>query len=135
MESFEEMLEDFYNQKDLQINYESLKIPDPKLNSNIWINAKTFLKKINRHPDHFINYLVKKTEGNASWVSNSKSDGIIFLKRININMIGKYMKEYIKDYVQCKQCLKCFTYLEKDKSLNKFKICCSIPTCKATRYC
>lgn len=132
MESFDEMLNHFYDEINVNKS-KSINLDPPILQNYVWKNAKQFLRKIQRDPTHFINFLARKTDGNASWKTSSKSDGIKFLNKTNKDTVQKYMIEYMKNYVQCNQCQSCQTFLVKDQSLNKFKICCNI--CKAFRYC
>ena len=137
MKTFENMLDELYDNLDQCNEIVSVILPEPQLIKNghniIWKNVKEFLKIANRPPDHFINYLNKNCNCQINWITDSKSDGIIFnQKKIKITNIIDYMKLYLKEFVICKSCRSYKTMIIKDQSIRKFNFICS--NCKNEYY-
>ena len=137
MESFENMLDELYDNLDQNNEVVSVVLPEPQLikngNNIIWKNVKEFLKIANRPPDHFVNYLTKNCNCQVNWITESKSDGLIFnQKKIKISNIIDFMKTYLKEYVICKSCKSYKTCIIKDQTIRKYNFICS--NCKNEYY-
>lgn len=137
MESFENMLDKVYDNLDQNNEILSVVLPEPQLIKNghniIWKNVKDYLRITNRPPDHFINYLNKSCNCQANWLTDSKSDGLIFnQKKIKVSDVIEYMKTYLKDYVICKSCKSYQTQIVKDQTIRKYNFICL--NCKNEYY-
>lgn len=129
MESFEEMLVELYNNLDQNNDIFKISLPEPIIIKNgsniIWKNVKDFLRITKRPPDHFLNFLRKEGNVVINWISESKSDGLIFSqKKIRSDFLIDQMKLYLKEYVICKSCKSINTYIEKDKQIRKYNFIC-----------
>lgn len=134
MVSFDEMLDNLYTELN-KCSLNKITLHKPIIvgkSKPVWVNAKNFLKDINRNPDHFINFLSKNSNGDVNWKSQHKSEGIIFGFKINETKLKNIMQEYIKKYVSCNQCNSCNTKFEKDVTIRKNKVICS--DCNSERY-
>lgn len=137
MESFEDMLNELYDNLDQNNKVVSVALPEPKLikngNNIIWKNVKEFLRLTNRPPDHFTTFLNKDCNCQVNWITESKSDGLIFTqKKIKAVHIIDYMKLYLKEYVVCKSCKSYNTTIIKDSSIRKYNLICL--NCKNEYY-
>ena len=135
MESFNIMLDKTYESISSLKKFNKIKLKEPQLgyinNKKCWIDINIFLKDINRNSEHFINFLKKQTENNIQWRDNNKSE-IIFKNKINKIILKKYIINYIKYCVLCKQCNNMNTILNRDKDIKKYKLICS--NCKTNYY-
>ena len=135
MESFNTMLDKTYESISSLKNFEKIKLKEPKLgyinNKKCWTDVKVFLKDINRDSEHFNNFLKKQTENTIQWRNSNKRE-IIFKSKINKMILKKYMVNYIKYSVLCKQCSNMKTILQRDKDVKKFKLICN--NCKTNYY-
>ena len=129
MESFENMLDNVYSNM-VQYN-ESLNITlqEPEIiksgHNYIWKNVKEYLKITKRPPNHFLSFLTSETTSKVNWITESKSDGIIFnQKKITSVILINLMKKYLKEAVICKSCKSMNTYIEKDKNVRKYNFVC-----------
>jgi translation initiation factor 2 beta subunit (eIF-2beta)/eIF-5 len=130
--TFEEMLDDIYNKLDDSVNQNNIeKLKLPLLNIEIsttntyWRNIKDFLKKINRRPEYFINYLkLQVGEHNINMLSSSLSDGIVFKGKFKKDKIIGYIQDYIKKYVICKYCNSYNTVLIYESNIKKYNFNC-----------
>ena len=95
------------------------------------MDVKVFLKDVNRDSEHFNNFLKKQTENTIQWRNSNKRE-IIFKSKINKMILKKYMVNYIKYSVLCKQCNNMKTILQRDKDVKKFKLICN--NCKTNYY-
>ena len=136
MESFTEMLNILYCNLAEDSKSETIVLDKPNLikvgKKMVWKNAKRFLMNINRDPTYFIDFVSKETNGNATWKTSKKSDGIIFSVRINSTSIEKIMRDYSEKYVRCTQCKGFNSIMCRDNSIRKFKITCL--DCNSIRY-
>lgn len=137
IETFDNMLTELYDNLDQNNEIIAVTLPEPKLQKSgtnfIWKNVKEFLKLTNHHPDHFITYLNKNYNFQANWITDSKSDGMIFNhKKITIANIYDYMKNYLKSYVICKSCKSYNSNLVKDQTIRKYNFVCL--NCNNTYY-
>lgn len=73
-----------------------------------WKNVKEYLKVIQRHPDHFIEFLRHEIPGkNIDWFSASKSDGLIIHGKCQkTSKLSELAFKYIEMYVKCLSCKK-----------------------------
>lgn len=102
----------------------------PKINmttsttNTYWKNVKKFLQTINRNPDHFVNFLNKEI-GNVSWLTSSKSDGIVIIGKIKKEKIISNIQFYIKNYVICRICKSHNTFISKNTSSRLNELNCN----------
>ena len=130
MTEFETMLDEVYdlleNNKKKKLD---IKIPEPILIKNgkkiLWKNVKDYLKIVKRLPNHFLLFLNNELSNCVSWISDSKSDGLIFQTKITSHSIIELMKKYLIEYVICKSCYSNETELYKDKDIRKYKFKCN----------
>ena len=125
--NFDLMVDDAY--QNLNDNDKNDLLVLPKMDIEIsmsrlhWKNVKQYLQVINRHPDHFMNYL--KNELNSkdiNWYSNSKSDGLIIHgKSQKKNEITSIAISYINNYVICSSCKKSNSLLTKNDKYLEFQ--------------
>ena len=137
MDTFENMLDELYNNLDQNNELVSVVLPDPQLIKNgsniIWKNVKEFLKIANRPPEHFVNYIHKDCNYKVNWITDSKSDGLIFnQKKIKVVNIIDIMKTYLKEFVICKSCKSYKTHIVKDQTIRKYNFICL--NCKNEYY-
>jgi translation initiation factor 2 subunit 2 len=137
MDNFENMLNELYNNLNQTNKVISVTLPEPQLIKNghniIWKNVKEFLKITNRPPDHFTNYLTKDCNCQINWITDSKSDGLIFnQQKIKNSHIINFMKIYLKEFVICKSCKSYKTMIVKDNAIRKYNFICS--NCKNEYY-
>jgi translation initiation factor 2 subunit 2 len=130
MTEFEIMLDEAYNLlENNKTNNLDIKIPEPILIKNgnkiLWKNVKEYLKIVKKPPDHFLLFLNNELSNCVSWISDSKSDGLIFQTKIISSSIIKLMKKYLIEYVICKSCHSNDTELIKDKNIRKYKFKCN----------
>ena len=80
-----------------------------------WKNVKDYLKTINRHPDHFIEWLKTELPNlEINWFSGSKSDGLIIHgKRQKKSNIIDIALKYINIYIICPSCKQTDTTMTK----------------------
>ena len=135
METFEQLLDKTYESITSLKNFNKVNLKEPQIsyinNKKCWIDVKTFLKDVNRESEHFINFLKKQTENSIQWRTSNKSE-IIFKSRVNKILLKKYMVNYIKHCVLCKQCNNTQTILKKDKDIKKYKLHCG--NCKTIYF-
>lgn len=129
MDTFEEMLTDLYNNIDQNNDILKISLPEPIIIKNgstiIWKNVKDFLRIIRRPPDHFLTCFKKESNCIINWVTDSKSDGLIFnQKKLKSDFLIEHMKTYLKEFVICKNCKSINSYIEKDKNLRKYNFIC-----------
>ena len=136
MDKFEAMLKNLYQVLDNDTVKDKIVLEKPEFKrenkKKVWTNAKAFLRKINRYPEHFILYLGKETNGVANWKSSSKSDGISLGSKVKDSRIIKIMQKYMKNFVTCSQCNSCNTSMIRDTSLRSYIIRCNV--CGSTKY-
>lgn len=131
---FNKMLDELYLELNKKTkNNTTFYIPEPKINRKPtrldWLNAKEFLKKVNRSYEHFITFL--KTDRNI--VASIVNKVFIIQGKYKKEDINKIILEYINKFCKCSVCGGMDTYLAKDVSIRKEKVVCN--TCKSTTYC
>ena len=84
-----------------------------------WKNVKDYLKRIQRSPDHFMDWLKSQLPSQEiNWFSGSKSDGLIIHgKRQKKAEVIELARKYVNNYVICSSCISSETIMTK--SLNK----------------
>lgn len=125
---FESKLDIVYQLIDDQIN-QKLVIPKPDIEvtstNTFWHNVKSFLKIINRPPDHFINFLSSELGVNVNKKTNSLSKGLIIMGKHRQNKFISLVNKYIKYYVQCKFCHSSDTTIKKNNDIRKYELNCN----------
>lgn len=123
---FKTMLNIIYNQLNINPN-SKLIIPNPSIENTTtntyWRNIKKILMIIDRPPEHFLDYLNNEI-GSSSWISSSKSDGIVIIGKHNIKTITLVLQNYVKKYVLCQTCKSSETLFERNKELRTYYINC-----------
>ena len=121
---FNDMLNEIYD--NLKHNAKN-KLSLPKVELEItttntyWKNAKTFIRQLNRGPDHFVDRMNKEV-GETNWKTAKKSDGLVIIGKIKKDKIISFTKGYIKKYVMCQVCKSNNTILEKHTSIRQYQI-------------
>jgi translation initiation factor 2 beta subunit (eIF-2beta)/eIF-5 len=124
--NFESMATDAYEILNKDKNGDLLILPKIDIDISVsrlhWKNVKEYLQIINRHPDHFMNYLKHEISNKEiNWYSNSKSDGLI--------IHGKYQKKseiidialkYVNYCVICSSCKKANSIINKENRYYEF---------------
>lgn len=127
--NFEQRLDIFYDiiEKEKQ-EKNKLVLPNPELEitttNTFWHNIKDFMKKINRPPQHFIDFTSHELGTEVTQKSSSLSDGLILKGKQNKNRILPLIEKYVKQYVLCKNCLAYSTKIKKDVEIRKYILTC-----------
>jgi len=126
--SFETRLEQVYQELHSENDVEKLVLPTPKIevtttNTN-WHNVKDFLKKINRPPKHFIDFLADQLGTEVTQKSSSLSQGLILIGKQKDKKILPLIEKYMKEYVVCKYCNSYKSKLKKDETIRKYVFNC-----------
>ncbi len=132
--NFETMVDNEYMQLEhlnLDVKNESLILPT--IITEIgptrmhWKNVKEYLKVIQRHPDHFIEFLRYELPGKSiDWFSASKSDGLIIHgKGQRKTTLTDMALKYVNMFVICPSCKKVDTNLKK-VGASKYEFECTI---------
>jgi len=119
MENYEELLEAAH--KDLKpITHNGERFEIPIIEGHLE-GTKTILNNIpqiasclRREEDHFLRYLLKAlaTPGSV------KNNRVILHRKITSQVINEKIKDYIKEFVLCRECKKPDTELIKDKGFS-----------------
>ena len=132
--SFEERLEEVYQQLYQEDNIEKLVLPDPDIEvtttNTMWKNVKSFLKLINRPPKHFIEFLSYQLNTEVTQKSSSLSHGLILIGKQQKKKIVPLIEKYMNEYVICKYCNSYKSKLKKDDSIRKYIFNCY--SCKSS---
>jgi translation initiation factor 2 subunit 2 len=129
IDSFNDMLTELYNNLDQNNDTTKIMIPEPIIikngSNNIWKNVKAFLRITKKPPEHFVIFIRNEANCNVNWISESKSDGLIFsIKKLKNDFLIDQMNKYLKEYVICKSCKSINTYIERDKQIRKYNFIC-----------
>lgn len=132
MTSFEEMLTNVYSQLGELTQSSSpnrkLVISDPDIKTSTtntyWTNIKETLMKINRPPDHFVEFLNRQLK-TGHWKSDSLSDGLVLIGKFRTSQLKVVLTEYITQYVVCRSCRTIETELVKKTGLRIYQVECS----------
>jgi translation initiation factor 2 beta subunit (eIF-2beta)/eIF-5 len=116
---FNTLVDNAYSILDRQSHGDNLILPEIVVDIGTtrlhWKNVKSFLVVIQRHPDHFIDWLKSELPGQEiSWYSGSKSDGLIIHgKRQKKSIIVDLALKYVSNYVVCSSCKRADTKMTK----------------------
>jgi translation initiation factor 2 subunit 2 len=128
--SFETRLEQVYQELHSENDVEKLVLPDPKIEvtstNTYWHNVKDFLKKINRPPKHFIDFLADQLGTEVTQKSASLTQGLILLGKQRDKKILPLIEKYMKEYVVCKYCNSYKSKLKKDETIRKYVFNCKV---------
>lgn len=133
MDSFDMMLDDVYEKLESCTNSVKMQskiiIPSPELTKHghhfIWKNIKTFLKIVNKPPEHVVKFFSDELKCQITWITESKSDGInIDYDRLSSSTITELMKKYVLEYVYCKKCKSTNSIISKDSNVRKYLFVC-----------
>ena len=126
--SFETRLEQVYQELHSENDVEKLVLPTPKIEvtttNTYWHNVKDFLKKINRPPKHFIDFLADQLGTEVTQKSSSLSQGLILIGKQRDKKILPLIEKYMREYVVCKYCSSYKSKLKKDETIRKYIFNC-----------
>lgn len=126
--SFETRLEQVYQELHSENDVEKLVLPTPKIEvtttNTYWHNVKDFLKKINRPPKHFIDFLADQLGTEVTQKSSSLSQGLILIGKQRDKKILPLIEKYMREYVVCKYCNSYKSKLKKDETIRKYVFNC-----------
>lgn len=110
---------------DRKVLQDRLKVPVPNVvrvnRSSLWTNMQPTAQQLNRTTDHLVQFVTIELSCKTSVTGEE-----------HLNMGGKFnsknlqtvLTKYIKDYVQCPQCLGGATRMEKDAVLRTWFVIC-----------
>ena len=126
--SFETRLEEVYKQLDSENDLEKLVLPNPNIEvtttNTYWHNVKDFLRKVNRPPQHFIDYLSVELNTEVTQKTSSLSNGLIIIKKHNKKKIVPLIEKYVTNFVICKYCNSYKSKIKKDDAIRKYIFNC-----------
>jgi len=129
METFENMLDDLYNNLDLKKSNPRIVLPEPVLiksgHKTIWKNPNEFLVIFNRNQNDLSNFINSETNATINWISESVLDGCIFSSKVKKEYIYEVFKKYVNERVICKSCKSLDTILERNQELRKYNFKCN----------
>ena len=129
METFEDMLDDLYNNLDLKKSNPRIVLPEPVLiksgHKTIWKNPNEFLVIFNRSHTDLGNFINAETNATLNWISESVLDGCIFSSKVKKDYIYEVFKKYVNERVICKSCKSLDTILERNQELRKYNFKCN----------
>ena len=129
METFEDMLDDLYNNLDLKKSNPRIVLPEPVLiksgHKTIWKNPNEFLVIFNRNQNDLSNFINSETNATINWISESVLDGCIFSSKVKKEYIYEVFKKYVNERVICKSCKSMDTVLERIQELRKYNFKCN----------
>jgi translation initiation factor 2 subunit 2 len=129
METFEDMLDDLYNNLDLKKSNPRIVLPEPILiksgHKTIWKNPNEFLVIFNRNQNDLSNFINSETNATINWISESVLDGCIFSSKVKKDYIYELFKKYVNERVICKSCKSLDTILERNQELRKYNFKCN----------
>jgi translation initiation factor 2 subunit 2 len=126
---FDNMLNELYDNLEQTNDTTKIILPEPIIikngSTNMWKNVKAFLKITKKPPDHFVIFIRNEANCHVNWISESKSDGLIFsIKKLKKEFLIDQMNKYLKEYVICKSCKSINTIIQKDKQIRKYNFIC-----------
>ena len=132
--SFIERLEEVYENLHSEDSVDKLVLPTPNIevtttNTN-WHNVKDFLKKVNRPPKHFIDFLADQLNTEVTQRSSSLSQGLILIGKQKKQKIIPLIEKYMNECVVCKYCNSYKSKIKKDSTIRKYNFTCK--TCGAS---
>lgn len=118
MDSYEHLINEAYGKiKPIEHNGERFEIPKIEGHlegtKTVLTNIPSIVSSLRRDQDHFVKFLLKElaTSGTV------KNNILVLQRKINSQKINEKIEDYVKEFVQCKECLKPDTELTKDKGL------------------
>jgi translation initiation factor 2 beta subunit (eIF-2beta)/eIF-5 len=92
-----------------------------------WKNVTNYLEIINRHPDHFMEFLKRELPNKQiGWYSSNKSEGLlVHALRQKKNEIATLAIKYANNYVLCPCCKKYNSELNRDSETKKYEFKCN----------
>lgn len=115
-------IDEYNGQKVLQ---DKLKVPVPVVvrvnRSSMWTNMQLTAEQLNRTTDHMVNFVTVELSCKTSVTGDSQ---LCMGGKFNSKNIQNVLTKYIRDYVQCPQCLGGLTRLEKDAVLRTWFVVC-----------
>lgn len=135
--SFTTRLEKVYDILDMEKQAKSetkLVLPKPNIEitttNTFWHNVKDFLRKVNRPPGHFIDFLGDQLGTEVTKRTSSLSKGLIIRHKHPVHRILPLIEKYVKEYVLCKNCSSYCTKIKKDNDIRKYILTCK--SCKSS---
>tara|TARA_B100000161_G_C33500987_1_gene391689 strand:- start:205 stop:615 length:411 start_codon:yes stop_codon:yes gene_type:complete len=126
--SFEQRLGEVYDMLDTGGETERLVLPKPNIEvtttNTYWHNVKDLLRKINRPPKHFINFLSEQLDTEVTQKTSSLSKGLILIGKHNLKRVSPLIEKYMNENVICKYCKSYRTKIKKDDSIRKYVLTC-----------
>ena len=129
--SFEQRLESVYNLLDEEKRAKDdtkLVLPNPEIEvtttNTFWPNVKVFLRKVNRPPQHFIDFLNDQLNTEVTQKCSSLSKGLILKGKQGKHKVVPIIEKYVKEYVLCKHCNNYKTKIKKDKDIREYVLTC-----------
>lgn len=116
METYEQILNEAYEKiKPIIPNGERFEIPKIEGHlegtKTVLTNIPQIASCIRRNQDHLIKYLLKELATSGTMKNNI----LVLQRKINSQKINEKIGDYVKEFVQCKECQKPDTELIKDK--------------------
>lgn len=116
--SYDELLFRLHNTKTADDVYKKVNLPPLKITRknklSVFVNAAVFSEKLNRPMDHISDYF--KAETKASNSVNSQNQ-LMIQGVLNEAKCEAIMRNYIKEFVMCKQCKGLNSTLVKENGL------------------
>ena len=98
METFEDMLDDLYNNLDLKKSNPRIVLPEPILiksgHKTIWKNPNEFLVIFKRSHNDLTTFINTETNATINWISESVLDGCIFSSKVKKDYIYEIFTIY-----------------------------------------
>lgn len=116
--SYDELLYRIHTLKSVEDTYKKINLPPLKITKknrlSIFVNFGIFSEKLNRTKEHISEYF--KTETGASNSINNQNQLLIH-GILNETKCESIMRNYIKEFVMCRQCKGMDSSLEKENGL------------------
>ena len=115
-ESYEQLLTEAYGKiKPIEHNGERFEIPKIEGHlegtKTVLINIPQIVSYLRRNQDHLVKYLLKE----LATAGTMKNNILVLQRKITSQRINEKIEDYVKEFVQCKECKKPDTELTKDK--------------------
>ncbi|VVB78586.1 Translation initiation factor 2 subunit beta [uncultured archaeon] len=116
METYDQLLSDAYSKiKPIDHNGERFEIPKIEGHlegtKTVLINIPQIASYLRRDQDHIVKYLLKELATSGTMKNNL----LVLQRKINSLKINEKIKDYVEEFVLCKECKKPDTELTKDK--------------------
>jgi len=116
MENYEQLLDDAYA-KIKPITHSGERFEMPKIEGHlegtktVLTNIPQIVSALRRTPEHFVKFLLKELATSGTLKNNI----LILQRKITSQKINEKIEDYVKEFVQCRECSKPDTELIKDK--------------------